>query len=492
MRKIIYITIILMLFVAKIYGQHENTLYFMDRVPQQHYLNPALTPDCKWWIGGLIIPVVGQLPPPLHLDLNLPLDYNDLIYPGSGDYADSLVTFLHPSQDVNTFLDKLSKNNYTTLEYHLNYLFFGLRIKKKAFITLDVSDRMYAHVNIPKDVFSLVLTGNAIERDANLSGLSFNLNYYREFALGFSYVLSKYSRVGVRGKFLMGVANINTAKSDIMLNTAETVNDLSLKANYQINTNFPIESVSFDESGKFIEEIEFQNFDFQNFDSVKNFIVNDFALPKNYGWSVDIGLKGDWNSELSYYVSAVDIGSIKWSKNPSNFSLEGDSAFIFKGIELRSLKLDSLKFPDLNEILEDTYLTYSQNAYRTWLPFKIFGGLRYKLTRRISLGVLARFEKLDKSWLNAYTGSLNFNMFRFGNMSLSYSYNNKVWNNIGWAYTIRFGAFQWYVIGENKIGSRLFPDKTRNIGFRFGCNLVFGRGGKKKGKQGDLPLLNTL
>lgn len=44
-------------------AQIDNTMYFMDRLPQSSYINPAQTPNCKFHIGGLIIPVLGQLLP---------------------------------------------------------------------------------------------------------------------------------------------------------------------------------------------------------------------------------------------------------------------------------------------------------------------------------------------------------------------------------------------------------------------------------------------
>lgn len=490
MRKILILSIILLTGTVQLLAQHDNTLFFMDKVPQHHYMNPSLNPECRWWLGGAIVPIFGQLPPPMHVDINLPFDYNDFIYYGSGDYKDSLVTPLHPSEDINDFLNKLDDINYFTFEYQLTYLYFGFKAGQNT-ITFDLSDRNYTHVSIPKDIFTLALTGNATEegRNSDISGLTMNQNYYREFALGFNRNLSKYFKVGLRGKFLMGIFNVYTSKSDIHINTEETTNVISAKANYSISTNMPVDEVTFDESGKFIEDVTFQDIAIND----QDYIMNNFVWTKNYGWAIDAGFSKDWNSEITLYGSVVDFGFIQWNQNPNTFSLEGDSAFIYRGIELTSLDFDSLELiPDIDKIIEDNYISHSNAVYKTWLPLKIYAGLKYKFSKRFNVGLLGRFEKLDQKWLNAYTGSLNINMFKWGNISLSYSYNNKNWNNIGWGYTVRIGPAQWYIIGDNNIGVKFFPDNARNINYRFGCNLMFGRDSKKKDRLRNVPLLNTL
>ena len=73
--------------VVRLSAQIDNTMYFMDRLPQSSYINPAQAPNCKFYIGGVIVPVFGQLPPPITFAANLPIDYNDVIFHGSVDYA---------------------------------------------------------------------------------------------------------------------------------------------------------------------------------------------------------------------------------------------------------------------------------------------------------------------------------------------------------------------------------------------------------------------
>lgn len=471
-----------------IYAQHDNTLYFMDKVPQHHYMNPALNPECDWWLGGLIVPIFGQLPPAMHLDLSTPIDINDVLYQGTGIYSDSLVTPLHPSEDINTFLDKLDETNYVSFEYQLNYLYFGFSKGKNVF-TFDLSDRMYFHFGVPGDLFSFILKGNAEERDADIGGFELNTSYYREFAVGYNRELSRYLKLGIRGKFLIGIANISTPVSDLRVQTEEVTNDITAYANYTLQTNLPIESVTYDETGSYITDIAFQEMAFDDTD----YLINTFGFPKNFGWAVDLGLSKDWNSELTYYLSVVDLGLINWKQNTSVFSVDDDNEFVYEGVEITSLNTDSIQLmPTIDQLIEDNEIEYKDTSYTTWLPMKIYAGLKYKFTKRLNVGALARFEKLQSKWLQTYTASLNVNMFKWGNLSGSYSYGNDSWTNIGFGYTLRLGPAQWYFVSDNLIGSVLFPYNTRNVNLRFGCNLVFGINKKKKGSPRKVPLVNTL
>jgi len=50
MRKII-LTLLLFCFVGGAFAQSNLTLYNMEPIPQRLSVNPALAPDCKWYLG---------------------------------------------------------------------------------------------------------------------------------------------------------------------------------------------------------------------------------------------------------------------------------------------------------------------------------------------------------------------------------------------------------------------------------------------------------
>ncbi len=106
MRIIYKITVSLVLLLGtglQAWAQNQNSLYFMNGIPQANRINPARSPDCGFYIG---IPILSPLSTQLSSN---PLAYEDIIYPHPTE--DSLITFLHPLGDQEAFLNKLKPLN---------------------------------------------------------------------------------------------------------------------------------------------------------------------------------------------------------------------------------------------------------------------------------------------------------------------------------------------------------------------------------------------
>ena len=155
MKKHLFVYIFSCLLALQVSAQYDNTMYFMDRLPQSSRINPAQTPDCKFYMGGLLTPLFGQLPPSLMLAVNTPIDYNDVIFHGTGEYSDSLITPLHPNANIDDFLKKLRKVNYLSTDLQLDLLNIGFRAGEKNFFTFDVSEKFFFNFGLPGDLFAL-------------------------------------------------------------------------------------------------------------------------------------------------------------------------------------------------------------------------------------------------------------------------------------------------------------------------------------------------
>src|SRR6056297_3785245 len=102
MKKIISLFIIFFS-ITIAYSQHSQTLYYMDRLPQITTMNPASQPECGFY---LMFPGISGV----NFNAgNNTLNYNDVIY--NSPTSDSLITFLHPTADIDDFLNKLKTNN---------------------------------------------------------------------------------------------------------------------------------------------------------------------------------------------------------------------------------------------------------------------------------------------------------------------------------------------------------------------------------------------
>lgn len=470
MKKILIIAITL-LFFGRLSAQIDNTMYFMDRLPQSSFINPAQSPNCKFYIGGLLVPLFGQLPPTMTFAVNVPVDYGDVIFHGTGEYKDSLITPLHPTANVNDFLKKLRKLNYTSLDLQLDLLNVGFKVGERNFLSFDLSERMFADVGLPKSLFDFAAKGNDAVRDADFTGLGANVMYYHQLAMGYSHEFSKSFSVGLRAKFLVGVANLSTKSSNIELTTAEKTNYINVKSEYTINTNVPLD-VTLDEEGH-VEDIEFNEFDDE---SVGSIIKNYALMTGNYGAALDFGFTKDINSSLTAFMSVEDLGMIHWKNKSSEFGLYDEDSMNFEGVKVSDFQIDDFAdVIDLDSIVENfKEIDYKETAYNTKLPTKVYVGLRYRLSKRISLGALGKFEFLPKKVRPSATLTANFKPFKFTAATLSYSVMNGNYNNIGLGFTVHPGPFQWYFVSDNLIGALLFPANSRSVSVRMGCNIVIG------------------
>ena len=73
--RIIFTLVLVFAAGLQIRAQTQNSLYFMDGIPQMNRVNPARQPECGFYIG---IPGLSPLSTQVFSD---PLVYDDVIYP---------------------------------------------------------------------------------------------------------------------------------------------------------------------------------------------------------------------------------------------------------------------------------------------------------------------------------------------------------------------------------------------------------------------------
>ena len=94
--KVKYILILLFaVFFADVSAQNSQVLYYMN-LPQNHMLNPALRPSNSIYIG---LPVVSGINYNIN---NNYVNFSDVFL--KGQPKDSIISFLHPSYNVDKFL----------------------------------------------------------------------------------------------------------------------------------------------------------------------------------------------------------------------------------------------------------------------------------------------------------------------------------------------------------------------------------------------------
>lgn len=203
--KFILVSLIYFLFISEnqSFAQDGNTIYFMQNIPQSSFSNPALMPNCKFYLG---LPGISSLQ--FNLD-NSGFSYND-VFTRRAD--DSLII------DKDKLLGALSDKN--KLSYDMSEQIFAMGFRaKRSYFSLSVNSKISANFNYTKDFMTFLLKGNAefIGKDIDLSGSKLEANTYSEIALGYAREFGKKFTFGMRVKYLVGAVNVYTERSDIKI-----------------------------------------------------------------------------------------------------------------------------------------------------------------------------------------------------------------------------------------------------------------------------------
>jgi hypothetical protein len=486
-RKSLYLLLlILVMFLKDAFPQTSQVLYYMN-IPQNHLDNPALRPTNSSYIG---IPMLTGFDFTLNNNF---VNFSDIIMKGQKN--DSLISVLHKDYDIDKFINKLKASNFITPEISIQILGLGFTVGKDMYVTLDMVDRIYTNIAIPKDLFLLALKGNGsfVGSTMDLSGFDAQIRYWHEFGMGISKNFGNNLRLGIRPKVLFGVADfsINNQTFGLTVNqdyswefNANLTANLSGPVNVYTSSKNTIDSIKFDES-KFKKG--------SGNDADINKIANFFFNKQNMGLGVDLGAQYSVTSKLQVSASVTDLGYIRWKSDVTN--LKAESSFKFNGFNVTdvvngSKTMDQLA-QDMADSLKNSFsITNGSKPYNTSLPLGFNLGGSYNLTKNISIGILSHSILNDKKIREALTLSANINLGSALSTSICYTAENGRFDNLGAGLAFRLGIFQLYFIADripvtfNKItsdnNSFMVPATWNTFNTRFGVNLAFGNNVKKK------------
>lgn len=462
--KALIIAAILLIFALPSMAQQANTLYYMDRVFQSQTVNVSAIPVHKVQVGGLIVPVFGQVPPAMYFNYgNNSFNYNHIIHFGKEEYKDSLII------DLPLLMKKVHKTTAIRNEFRLDLLNLSFKSKNNSAVTVSLAERILFGTTLPKDLFEFAIHGNKPYMDEgkahNLSKLSFDACAFHELGIGFATEFAEKFSVGGRLKLMFGIADISTNVGSLSLTTNPENYFVTADADFQIR-----KSTSLFE-----------------YDQMGDSIVTDMDISRalgsfgNFGVGLDLGFTYNITDKISASISLTDLGFINWMQNAQIASAKGE--YTFEGVELTFNKdsigklrygLDTTKYKHIADSLIDMFdMKVANKSYMTWLPSNIFLGATYQLNDKIGFGVLYRGEIYRKSYNQSLTLSANSNINHWLSLHGSWSLINNTIMNIGLGISARAAFMTWYVVTDDVIGL-IFPQKAKTINWRMGCNLTFG------------------
>lgn len=448
-----FLTTILLLMPIIGFAQHESTLYFMPSISQSRYYNPATAPLYKATLG---LPGLSSV---YFQYGNSGFAYKNLITRRAED--DSLQV------TIDEFNNKLGARNYVNFNFNVDLFHLAFKVNPRVHFMFNITPRSYNRIMFPKDIVGLLLDGNAsmIGETMTLSPAAESLSYL-EYAVGGSYIIDRFWTVGARVKLLNGIANVTSEKTELGLNTNEDYH-INIVGEGLIRTA----GIS-----RFFDE----NFEILGYSDV-------VGLMGNTGFAIDLGATFKPMDRLTVGMSLVDIGSIRWSKNLTNYVLNDTSTFSFRGFDLAKIINGdeeglSQTLDSLSSRLEPTEVT--GEAYSSFLPGRMYLSGSYALNRTVSANLLLMGELFNGRFNSGVSANIHKEFGRRMSMSVSYTANNRSFNNLGMGLSFNLKPIQLYFVSDNLLSAPFalltsnelnpYLRSTQNLNLRFGINLVFG------------------
>lgn len=226
---------------------------------------------------------------------------------------------------VGRYLDTSEKNKFlalfdsgTLINTNLGTTLLSTSIYPSKFIgafAFSIQDWTSANVNLPKQLFELILFGNETNKVYDLNDMDMKFWYLRNYTLSYAKDLSNLfpdafrsftagiTMKYVQGMFYAGVDKMNT--------TFETQNDYNILVNgnsrllIAASPNFGIK------------------YDFEDSTITKDSKIGLFNTPAGNGFGVDLGFHSDLNKAWSIGFALTDLGSINWNKETVEYKATG-------------------------------------------------------------------------------------------------------------------------------------------------------------------------
>ena len=422
-------------------AQQSLTLYNMDVIGQSNQINPSLMPENNWYIG------VPALSSTSFTFSNSGFAWTDLHWKRQDDSV---------NLDIENAISKMPEKNYISIAVREDILEGGFKIKNNYF-SFNVTEILNLNLTFPKELFELFLKGNGafIGQEVDLKRMAFDATHYREYAIGWTRALNKQATIGGRIKYLYGMENFSSGESNLSFYTAPDDYQLELTSGYTINTSTSSNS-SNGNGGSYM-----------------------FGL-KNTGFAADFSGTYFYSERWKFNASIIDFGYINWRSNVKNL-VTAKGNYSFNGIDINKFISDSSS--SLSNVMDSISNSFkpveTTEAYKTNIPTHLYFNAIYKLNAKLSLSGLAHAVIFRETVQPTFTASINGRITDHFSASINFSMINHHFNNVGAGFAANMGAFQFFLLSDNWIGT-IYPLSNSTANFQFGFNLIYGRHKTKK------------
>jgi len=439
-----YLFTFILLIVTGCFGvtSAQNTMYFMDRMPQSLQYNPAFVPGVKLFVG---LPAVGGISAGAY---NSGFNYNEL-----DEFIDNLGNEGYNPDD---FVNSIGKTNRFLANGGTNLLSFGFKLKEKGYLSFHLYSNAVISVDAESDIAYLLADYDDISRDKFplvVDGIDMKLNSYTK--LGFSYArrINENLTLGISPNMHFNHAGMKTEGLSYKVSLIEDeygYTDYDETLGGEVVLGLPT-------------EINPDAIDGDELDLEEGLLPDNFGddlsagdVFQNASFSLDVGATYQLDKWM-FSASILNLGNSKWKEY--GYRLTGSNDVI-------KVKDEKVKF----SVPTTLYLGASRQFSPKWNYAVLFNSIFYE------------------GGANAIgTVSLNGAVGRALSTSVSYTAGYK-FDNLGVGLRLRFfPGSDLYLVTDNIIQAFKFKEAQR-LTAAIGINLSFGvkNGLDNKVEQQDL------
>lgn len=345
-------------------------------------------------------------------------------------------------------LEQLKRDNHLYFNTFYEPLSFGMRFRRH-YISFTSRTRLDMSIRYPDVLFKLITSGNAsfIGEEIKMGGIGVLGAAWQENSVGWAMNVNDGLNVGIRAKFLNGMAGIHLAHNNSNFTTGEHMYEIHAESDFILHTSYPSDSV--------------------------------FTLPWNPGYAFDIGIKYRFDERLSVQAGLNDIGRIYWNENLISYRSKDSAMLSYSGFEINDFLNAGIDFEaELVSFLDTLEVVFgpivSVESFSTQLPANFHLSVCYQFKNWGSLNAMLYLRHLENI-LEPSFGIMYHHYFgRVFSASTSVAYHNRSMANFGLGCSLTLGFFQMYLMSGNLLPV-FIPHKAKNAGFRFGFNFFIGR-----------------
>ncbi|GHU67128.1 hypothetical protein FACS189413_01340 [Bacteroidia bacterium] len=468
------VVVLMTIACGSVFAQQTNTLYFMKGVPERGGYNPAFQPDYNLWID---IPIL----PNLNIGIgNNSLNYN-VLFPNNLFFMDANAT-----QYREGFYNALKSTTKLNADVAIDLLGFGFKVGK-SYWNFNLTEKISANVFLPKSLFDLPLHGTETGF-YDMTSLGVDVSLYTEAGLGWSYKITDRLNVGVKGKFLMGQANISTDIDALKLTANRQ--KWALEAAGSVRASIPLVNIPW---------VDGQVIDKDAFDQIEmpeKFSPSDITkmIFNGYGAGLDLGVSWEVIKNLTLSAAVTDLGFIHWN-NAVQATLQ-PFTFNWEGIEIDDINEDKKMedyFSEIGDQLKDNFKAdIAKKGYNSRLHTHLNVGAEYApFDDKLGIGLLYSKMFVPNASFDELTASLNWRPTRWFNPAITYSILDNNFHTVGAGLQLKLGPWVTYVaidhvpVGSKVLSKQYVPMYMKGTNLQAGVILAFGGGKGNKDDDGD-------